>query len=325
MPIATLNRNRLLLRVLTDRRVRLVLAISAGAALCAAFAPFNLWLLGLLSPAVLMALWHQATPRHAAALGFCFHFGTFATGTYWLFISVHVMDGKPIWVALAVMATLVSILSLYGALLGWVVAAWLPPAGALRWLVGLPSAWLLVEWFRGWFLTGFPWLSLGYSQTGTWMSGFAPVSGIYGVSALLLLGAGALLCIALGARRERLLGAMVLVLVWVVPGMLRGIAWTHPSGAPVSVAIVQGAIPANEKWVAEHYDKQFDIYRDLTRSALGEQVIVWPEAAVPGTAQDHSDFLLARYHEAHAQQSALVYSGKARRKARVLRLSSIPC
>ncbi len=292
--------------LLTDARIRLALATAAGAALCGAFAPLNLWLLALLSPAVLMALWQQATPRHAAALGFCFNLGTFATGTYWLYISIHEMGDQPLWIALIVMAGLVFILASYGALLGWMVAAWLPSTGTLRWLVGLPAAWLLVEWFRGWFLTGFPWLSLGYSQTGTWMSGVAPVSGVYGVSALLLLGSGALLCMALGSLRERLLGAVVLVMIWVVPGLLLGIAWTHPAGSSVSVAIVQGAIPADEKWVEEHYDEQFDIYRDLTRSALGEQVIVWPEAAVPDTAQNLSDYLLARYHEANARQSALV-------------------
>jgi len=266
----------------------------------------NLWLLGLLSPAALMALWQRATPRHAAALGFCFNFGTFVAGTYWLYISIHVMGGLPIWMALIVMAALVFMLSLYGAFLGWMVATWLPPAGATRWLVGLPFAWLLVEWFRGWFLTGFPWLSIGYSQTDTWMAGIAPVLGVYGVSALLLLGAGALLCLALGTRRERLLGMLVLVLVWVVPGLLRGIAWTHPSGAPVSVAIIQGAIPADLKWTEEHYAEQFDTYRDLTRSALGAQVIVWPEAALPESAQQASEYLLERYHEAHAHQSALV-------------------
>ena len=46
-------------------------------------------------------------------------------------------------------------------------------------------------------LAGLPWLSLGYSQTGTWMAGLAPVLGVYGLSALLLLGAGALLTLAL--------------------------------------------------------------------------------------------------------------------------------
>ena len=292
--------------LLADRRVRLVLAATAGAALSAAFAPLNLWLLALLSPALLMALWQDAPPRHAAALGFWFNFGTFAAGTYWLYISIHEVGAAPVWVALIAMAGLVCILSLYGALLGWVVARWLPATGALRWLAGLPAAWLLVEWFRGWFLTGFPWLSLGYSQTGTWMAGVAPVLGVYGVSALLLLGAGALLTLVLGRRREQALAAAVLVLVWVVPGSLRGLAWTHPAGPAVSVAIVQGAIPQDEKWQDTHRDAQLDTYRDLTRQALGAQVIFWPEAALPDVAQHLGDYLLARYHEAHAKHSALV-------------------
>ena len=55
--IVTLNS----IPLLADRRVRLALAAAAGAALCAAFAPSNLWLLALLSPALLMSLWQGAT------------------------------------------------------------------------------------------------------------------------------------------------------------------------------------------------------------------------------------------------------------------------
>jgi apolipoprotein N-acyltransferase len=200
----------------------------------------------------------------------------------------------------------VCILSVYGALLGWAAVRALPASGALRWMAGLPALWLLVEWVRGWFLTGFPWLSLGYSQTGTWMAGMAPVLGVYGISALLLVGAGALVTLAMGSRREQLLAGIVLVLIWVVPLSLRGIAWTHAAGAPVSVAIVQGAIPQNEKWQATHRDDQLDTYRDLTRTVLGAQVIVWPEAALPDIAQNLKEYLLARYHEANARHSALV-------------------
>ncbi|MEJ0006342.1 MAG: apolipoprotein N-acyltransferase [Steroidobacteraceae bacterium] len=292
--------------LLADRRVRLALSAAAGAALCTAFAPSNLWLLALLCPALLMALWQGASPRHAAALGFWFNAGMFATGTYWLYISIHTIGAAPVWVALIAMAALVCILSLYGALLGWAVARWLPPHGALRWLAGLPAAWLLEEWFRGWFLTGFPWLSLGYSQTGTWMAGFAPVLGVYGVSGLLLMGAGALVALCVGTRRDRVLSGAVLVLIWVVPWSLRGISWTMPAGPAISVAIVQGAIPEDDKLQAAQLDAQMDTYRDLTRQVLGAQVIVWPEAAIPDTAKHASDYLLARYHEAHAQHSALI-------------------
>src|SRR5665213_1421546 len=254
--------------LLADRRVRLALAAAAGVALPAAFAPANLWLLALLSPALLMALWQDAPPRHAAALGFWFNLGTFVTGTYWLYISIHVIGAAPVWVAFIAMAAVVCALALYGAALGWAVARWLPARGALRWMAGLPAAWLLVEWFRGWFLTGFPWLSLGYSQTGTWMAGIAPVLGVYGVSALLLLGAGALVTLGLGTRRERVLAVLVLVAIWVVPWCLRGIRWTSPAGPAISVAIVQGAIPEDEKLQAAQLDTQLETYRDLTRRVL---------------------------------------------------------
>jgi apolipoprotein N-acyltransferase len=292
--------------LLADRRVRLALAAAAGVALSAAFAPANLWLLALASPALLMALWQDAPPRHAAALGFWFNAGTFSSGTYWLYISIHLIGRASALVALVTMVGLVCILSLYGAALGWAAARLLPARGALRWMAGLPALWLLVEWVRGWFLTGFPWLSLGYSQTGTWMAGIAPVLGVYGVSALLLVGAGALVTLAVGVGRERVLAGVVLVLTWAVPWSLRGLAWTHPAGAPISVAIVQAAIPESEKWLDDHRDSQLDAYRDLTRQVLGAQVIVWPEAALPDFAQNLTDYLLARYHEAHARHSALV-------------------
>ena len=45
-----------------------------------------------------------------------------------------------------------------------------------------PSLWVLGEWFRGWVFSGFPWLYLGYAHTDTWLSGWAPVTGVLGIS-----------------------------------------------------------------------------------------------------------------------------------------------
>ena len=52
--------------------------------------------------------------------------------------------------------------------------------------------WVLLEWVRGWMLSGFGWLSLGYSQVDTWLAGFAPLGGAHLISFLLALMAGAL-------------------------------------------------------------------------------------------------------------------------------------
>lgn len=286
--------------------MRNVVALVAGALLACAFAPIGFWPLAIFAPALLMWLWQGAKPREAAWLGFWFNVGTFAAGTYWLYISIHIFGQAPLWVALFLMVSLVAIMAVYHALLGYVVARWLPERGLSRWLVALPASWLLIEWLRGWFLSGFAWLSLGYSQTDTWLASFAPITGVYGISALLLVSAGGLVTLVLGTRRERTIAGVVLVVPWIAGFALRSMEWTQPSGEPVSVAIVQGAIPQDLKWQESNRDTTLRLYRDLTQQALGTSVIVWPEAALPDLANNVVDYLRELYSQAHAQGSALV-------------------
>jgi hypothetical protein len=126
-----------------------------GGALAAAFAPVNLWPLAVLCPAVLLWLWQGVSPREAARLGFGFTTATFITGTYWLYFSVHILGQAPIWLALVLMVGLAAIMGLYQAGLGYALACWLPERAA-RWLIAAPAAWLLGEWWRGWFPLDFP-------------------------------------------------------------------------------------------------------------------------------------------------------------------------
>lgn len=286
--------------------VRAAVALGAGALLTCAFAPLQWWPLAIVCPAVLMYLWEDAAPRAAAWLGFCFNFGTFAAGTYWLYTGLHVLGGAPVWIAFGLMLGLVVIMGLYHAALGYAVARWLPPAGSLRWLIGLPAAWLLIEWWRGWFLTGFAWLSLGYSQTDTWLARFAPIVGVYGISALLLLGAGALLALVRGTARTRVVAGAALVVPWVIAAALGSVEWTEPSGRPVSVAIVQGNIPQDEKWLDSNREATLELYRDLAAGALGTQLIVFPEASLPDLANELVDYLRGLYRDASRSGSALV-------------------
>ncbi len=293
-------------RLLASPRLRVMLAALAGALLAAAFAPLNLWPLGVLAPAVLMWLWQEASPREAARLGFAFTTATFIAGTYWLYFSIHVLGQAPIWLALFLMLALASIMGLYHAALGYGIARWLPTRGAARWLLGLPAAWLLVEWWRGWFLGGFSWLSLGYSQSDTWLAGFAPLAGVYGISALLLLCAGALVMFVLGRPRERWIALAVLVLPWLAGAALYWHSWTTPAGPPVSVAVIQGAIPQDEKWLESNRDTTLNLYQSLTEQVLGTRLIVWPESAPADLANELVPYITNLYRETRAHGSALV-------------------
>jgi len=288
------------------RYVGSALALATGAALALSFAPFEWWPMALLCPAALIALWQGATPRRAAALGFWFNFGTFSVGTYWLYISLRILGHAPIPLALLLMLGLAAIMGAYHALLGWVVAKFFPARGALRWLIAIPGAWALLEWWRSWFLTGFGWMALGYAHTDNWLGALAPLVGQYGLGLITLVMAGGLVTLLFGHVRERITAGALITAFWVIALLLRGVEWTGPYGKPITVAVVQGAVPQDEKWIASNLDNILELYRTRTREAYGANLIVWPESAIPDLTNYHVRYFRDIYAEASARGSALV-------------------
>lgn len=284
-----------------------LIALLAGAILTTAFAPYNQWWLALLGPAVLFALWSRAaSPREGAVLGFSFGLGLYAAGTWWLFISINGFGQAPVWVALPVMAALVVIMAAWQALLGYIVVRWLSPRTASGCLLLVPAAWVMIEWWRGWFLSGFPWLSLGYSQTDTWLAGLAPIGGVHLLSLALLIGAGSLLHLWRARGVARALAPVALILPWTTGAVLRNVEWTEVSGPARSVAILQGAIPQELKWLLEKQDDILAIYEKLHREALGADLIVWPESALPDLANLYTDYISAAWSAARQRNSSLL-------------------
>jgi apolipoprotein N-acyltransferase len=186
------------------------------------------------------------------------------------------------------------------------VARWGPAQGAWRWLVLLPAGWVLVEWFRGWFLSGFPWLALGYSQLETPLRGFAPVAGVYGTSLATALLAGALVTLILGSRSARILSAAVVVVIVAAGALLTRAVWTEPRGTRVSVALVQGAVPQSMKWAPGQRARTLELYAGLTAPHLGADIVVWPEAALPALERDIRGYLESLHAAARARGTDVV-------------------
>lgn len=287
-------------------RFALPLAFPVGALLAMAFAPMRVWPLAIVCPAWLFLAWQDTAPRRAAAIGFWFHAGTFLAGTYWIYHSIHIVGGEAIWVALLLLVGLVVIMGAYLALIGYMQARLLPRSGALRWLIGLPGLWLLLEWWRGWFLSGFPWLSLGYTQIDSVLAGLAPVIGVYGLGLLCALCAGAIVTLMLGNRRQSMWAACVLILPWLVAWPLLHREWTQPVDAPLPVAVVQPSVPQDQKWSTDWRDRTLALYRELTTPYFGTSLIVWPEAALPDLAHELTDYLGPLWSQAHAANTDLV-------------------
>lgn len=299
-------------------RLALWLALPLGAAVSFAFAPFDLWPLAIACMAYLFLAWHFATARRAAALGFLFTAGTYLAGTYWLYHSVHEIGKAPLPLTLFAMFALVAIMGGYTAGVGYTVVRWLggessksvePRGGwraAVQLLLVMPAAWVLLEWFRGWFLSGFPWLALGYTHLDTPISGLAPVGGVYTVSLAVAMCAGALAAILRGNLRVRIVALAVFTSLWLLGLVLWKQAWTEPTGRAVSVAIVQGAVRQEMKWSPEQRDATIDLYTSLTEPYLGTDLIVWPEAALPALVHELTPVLQAQWGKASERGSTLV-------------------
>jgi apolipoprotein N-acyltransferase len=283
-----------------------LLAALCGALLALAFAPVRLYPLAFLAPAVLFLLWEDVLPRRAAWRGFLFTGSTFLAGTYWLYHSVHLVGQAPLWIAAILMLGLVAIMASYTALLGYAVTRWSPAQGLLRWLILLPSGWVLVEWFRGWFLSGFPWLALGYSQLETPLRGLAPLVGVYGTSLAVAITAGGLTSLVLGRRRERVLAVLLVAGCWLIGAAAARVAWTMPEGEPVTVALVQGAVPQTMKWEAGQRERTLELYLELSRPYLGADIVVWPEAALPALESEIRPYLDALVTLASSRGSSLL-------------------
>ncbi len=153
------------------------LSLLAGAVLPLAFAPFGWFWLAPLSYAVLLYCWKDVPSGRGFGLGFVYGCASFGGGTYWTYIAVREMGGAPLAVALFLTVGLTMVCAAFVGAAGFIAARWFKTSGAAARLVTLPALFVLCEWARGWMFTGFGWLSAGYSQTSSWLMGYAPLLG----------------------------------------------------------------------------------------------------------------------------------------------------
>lgn len=261
----------------------LLLSLLAGATAVAGFAPFELWPLPILSLAVLFVQLSRAPSRRAGFLiGLVWGLGFFLAGVSWVFVSLWVYGGMPMWLAGLATFLFCAFLALFPATVGALQAGW-RHRPALRTLLLLPLAWSVMEWTRGWIFTGFPWLVAGYSQVpNSPLAGYAPLVGVYGISFLLALIAG-LLAWGMTPRispASRVWAATAIVALGIGGQALRGIQWTTPDGVPTSVALLQGNIPQDMKWQPDKTRATLDSYARMAAAAPA-RLIVLPETALP--------------------------------------------
>jgi len=160
--------------------------------------------------------------------------------------------------------------------------------------------WTGLELIRGWFATGYPWGSVGYSQWNNLPAiQIASVVGIYGVSFLIVLVNATIAQVILSYPEwKRGLKSAILPFAILIVVVIHGcviLAQPAHTGKKVKVALVPGNIKQIEKWNPKNFPEIFRKYiSNINQVKPKEQIdlLVLPETAIPAN-------LLAKGWEGH--------------------------
>ena len=269
--------------------VKLVVAFLAGAILPLSFAPFDYWLFSIVSLVAFQLLSSGLSPKQGFKIGWSYGFGVFAAGASWVYVSIHEYGFAPVPLALLLTFLFTFLLGLFFALQAYTYSRWFDRKG-WKSIIAFPAVWVLFEWFRSWFLTGFPWLYLGYGHLDSWLAGWGPILGVFGIGYFVALTASTLvLAIKHKDCGPKTIPFALALLFWVAGGLLTQVQWTTDA-EKISVTLMQGNIPQEKKWLNEYRPVSLNTYRQLNQN-VNSDLIIWPETAIPYFKHQVTDWL----------------------------------
>ncbi len=253
------------------------------------FAPYYIYPASIGSLVGLCYFWYASSSiKQAAYIGLLYGLGFFGTGIYWIYISLHTFGGMPALMAAFATFVLTAFMALFPAAVG-AVSKYLSSNKQGAMLVAIPATWALSDWVRSWIFTGFPWLTIGYSQIPySPLAGYTPITGVYGITLIsVFIASLAAFCIAVkpASNSSRRNAIAMLFIIGFVGYALKLADWTTPIGKPVSVSLLQGNIPQSMKWDPEIAYQTIQQYLNMAEQSTAK-LIVMPETALPVIASE---------------------------------------
>ena len=274
------------------------LAGLSGALLTASFPNTELHWLAWIALVPLMISLKGQSLNNGFRLGLLTGIVHYLTLMYWLVHTLMTFGHLPFYLSVPILFLLVTYLALYPAIF----------SAAFSWatirpdvfLFFIPAVWSALEYIRSFFLSGFPWEFLGYSQY-RWITLIqaADITGVYGISFMILSVnvAGFLLWRYLSERksanvpekRRSATGCIAISALLILHALGYGqwrigdIAKTIAKSPSSNIAVVQGNVNQAIKWDPAFQISTTEKYIALSRSAKPSHpdLIVWPETAAP--------------------------------------------
>jgi len=255
----------------------------------------------LLPVALIPLLWALRGQSRRAAFwlgylsGLAFYLGLLS----WIIYVTHVFGKLPLPLALGVLFLLAGYLALYRGLWAWGVAWAEQRRVSPLWFA--PALWVVLELGQTYIISGFPWELLGHGlYQHPLLLQAADLTGVYGLSFLLVLvNVGLFLLFAPASRgrqagRLRVLTVLIIIpIAWLSYGHYRlgEVSRLIADSPKIKTAVIQGNIKQGEKWDPKIVQATLETYGRLTTQALekakgtagGDKppLVIWPETAAP--------------------------------------------
>ena len=285
------------------------------------FPPFNLGWLAWVLLVPLQFILHDLSPRRALWHGWIAGTIAFAGTVTWVITAMHQFGQVPIVVSALLMLLLSIYLGLYLGMYAWGYAMLQQTCPNVLWL-GAPALWVALEFVRTYAFSGLPWALLGYTQY-QWLPiiQFADITGVYGVSFLVVLGNVALTSLLVGSvakRRQpstRIPWMPTTSFVCVLSLILMYGTWRlhqqadlDASAQSLSIGLVQANINQAIKWNEAYRDETLQRYAVLSHQAGRDtELLIWPEAATPFLFEREPVYQKMIFKIANDTNSALLF------------------
>ena len=267
------------------------IALLCGLVFSFGFAPFDLWLLSILSLVLLVTLLNDSN-RDVFLIGYFFGFGMWITGISWLYVSIHYHGNVNIYGSILIILLFIAILALYSGLLFLLNNYFRKHSPKNLFFLTLPASWVIIELLRSYLFTGFPWLISGTMLANTVIDGFTPIIGAQGNTFFLILIATLVFQTFYKAKEKSSALFPLIVLLLIIPSsfFFKSIEWTSEENE-IQVSVYQPNLTLEDKWSQFGVIKSEGMIERAIDNANHGELIVFPETALILAEKDNQSFL----------------------------------
>ncbi|MFI3255942.1 MAG: apolipoprotein N-acyltransferase [Psittacicella sp.] len=228
--------------------------------------------------------------KFALLNSYCFGVGFFGYGLSWIHLSLYKYGHIPLIISLLIVIVFSLYLSLYILFFSYIVKRF-----KIKSSLVLTSFWILCLWIRGSFLTGFPWLELGYTQIGFYLDKYALLFGQLGVEFVLFY-ISALIAdfIYQLTHKEnfRILKTTILFCIVIIFSLfVHSYNPIHKDFKGYNFMLYQPNTSPLLKWNENYIINELESYNNVIKSKANNNIIIFPETAINVPENDITNVL----------------------------------